>query len=176
LLPQPPKSRPLDNPWPEWPMTLRTSSSHEEGCERDWAVLTKEFVGDKHGNLAGVKCVNIEWKAAKPGERAGFVEIDGTERIIPCELALLAVGFVGPEKEGLVDQLKVTLDERGTVAATDYKTSLENVFAAGDLRRGQSLVVWAISEGREAARAIDIHLMGSSDLEAKDASHISELI
>jgi glutamate synthase (NADPH) small chain len=176
LLPQPPKSRAIDNPWPEWPMTLRTSSSHEEGCERDWAVLTKEFVGDKDGNLAGVKCVNIEWKAAKPGERAGFVEIDGTERIIPCELALLAVGFVGPEKEGLVDQLKVTLDERGNVAATDYKTSLENVFAAGDLRRGQSLVVWAISEGREAARAIDIHLMGSSDLEAKDASHISELI
>ncbi len=176
LLPQPPTSRPVDNPWPEWPMTLRTSSSHDEGCERDWAVLTKEFVGDKNGNLAGVKCVNIKWKAAKAGARPGFEEIAGTERVIPCELALLAVGFIGPQKEGLIDQLKVALDERGNVAATDYKSTQANVFAAGDLRRGQSLVVWAISEGREAARAVDIHLMGSSELESKDSSSISALI
>jgi glutamate synthase (NADPH) small chain len=176
LLPQPPKTRPTDNPWPEWPMTLRTSSSHEEGCERDWAVLTKEFVGDKNGNLTGVKCVNIQWKAAKAGERPGFAEIEGTERVIPCELALLAVGFVGPQKEGLLEQLKLKLDERGNVAATNYQTSVDNVFAAGDMRRGQSLVVWAISEGREAARAIDIHLMGASDLEAKDASSISVML
>lgn len=176
LLPQPPKSRAFDNPWPEWPMVLRTSSSHEEGCERDWAVLTKEFVGDKDGNLTGVKCVNIEWKAAKGKDRAGFAEIVGTERIIPCELALLAVGFVGPQKEGLVDQLAAKLDERGNVEASNYKTSIPKVFAAGDLRRGQSLVVWAISEGREAARAIDIDLMGSSDLEAKDASSLLHFV
>lgn len=176
LLPQPPSSRAIDNPWPEWPMTLRTSSSHEEGCERDWAVLTKEFVGDKAGKLSGVRCVNIKWKAAKAGERPGFEEIKGTERVIPCELALLAVGFVGPQREGLLDQLKVKVDERGNVAAEEYKTSVDKVFAAGDLRRGQSLVVWAISEGREAARAMDIHLMGSSDLEAKDSSSISALL
>lgn len=172
LLPQPPKERAFDNPWPEWPMILRTSSSHEEGCEREWAVLTKEFLGDERGNLTGVKCVNIEWKSDVGTGRPGFVEIAGTERLIQCELALLAVGFVGPQKEGLLDQLKVQLDDRGNVAATNYRTNVEGVYAAGDLRRGQSLVVWAISEGREAARAIDEQLMGFSDLEAKDESAV----
>jgi len=171
LLPQPPKERKFDNPWPEWPMVLRTSSSHDEGCEREWAVLTKEFVGE-NGALTGVKCVNIEWKADNGSGRPGFVEIAGTERIVPCELALLAVGFVGPQKDGLLDQLGVKIDERGNVAASNYKTSTDKVFAAGDLRRGQSLVVWAISEGREAARVMDIDLMGYSDLEAKDASSL----
>lgn len=173
LLPQPPNERAFDNPWPEWPMILRTSSSHDEGCEREWAILTKEFLGDDKGNLTGVKCVNIEWKADAGKGRPGFVEMPGTERLVPCELALLAVGFVGPQKEGLLEQLKVQLDERGNVAATNYQTSVENVFAAGDLRRGQSLVVWAISEGREAARALDIHLMGFSNLEAKDESAVA---
>ena len=173
LLPQPPNERALDNPWPEWPMILRTSSSHDEGCEREWAILTKEFLGDSKGNLTGVKCVNIEWKADAGKGRPGFVEIPGTERLVPCELALLAVGFVGPQKEGLLEQLKVQLDERGNVAATNYQTSVEHVFAAGDLRRGQSLVVWAISEGREAARAMDLHLMGFSNLEAKDESAVA---
>lgn len=173
LLPQPPKSRAYDNPWPEWPMVLRISSSHEEGCERKWAVLTKEFLGDKQGHLTGVKCVDIEWKADNGKGKPGFVEIAGTERIIPCELALLAVGFVGPQKEGLLEQLKVEINDRGNVADSNYKTNVENVFAAGDMRRGQSLVVWAISEGREAARAIDLHLMGRSDLEAKDASSLA---
>ena len=173
LLPQPPNERAFDNPWPEWPMILRTSSSHDEGCEREWAVLTKEFLGDSKGNLTGVKCVNIEWKADAGKGRPGFVEIPGTERLVPCELALLAVGFVGPQKEGLLEQLKVQLDERGNVAAHNYQTSIENVFAAGDLRRGQSLVVWAISEGREAARAMDVHLMGFSNLEARDESAVA---
>ncbi len=173
LLPQPPKERAFDNPWPEWPMILRTSSSHEEGCEREWAVLTKEFLGDAGGNLTGVKCVNIEWKADAGNGRPGFSEIPGTERLIPCELALLAVGFVGPQKEGLLDQLQVKLDDRGNVAATNYKTSVEGVYAAGDLRRGQSLVVWAIAEGREAARVIDEQLTGFSALEAKDQSALA---
>lgn len=170
LLPQPPRERATDNPWPEWPMILRTSSSHEEGCEREWAVLTKEFLGDEAGNLKAVKYVNIEWKSDAGKGKPGFVEVEGTERILPCELALLAVGFTGPQKGGLLEQLQVQFDDRGNVATSNYKTSVAGVFAAGDMRRGQSLVVWAISEGREAARVIDQELMGFSDLEAKDQS------
>lgn len=152
LLSKPPGDRTAHNPWPEWPMTLRTSSSHEEGCEREWSIFTKEFIGDDDGNLTGVKTVEVEWKDGK------MSEIAGTEQVHPCELALLAVGFLHPQKEGLLDQLGVELDNHGNVKANNYKTSAEKVFTAGDMRRGQSLVVWAISEGREAARAIDNHL------------------
>ncbi|WP_258104740.1 glutamate synthase subunit beta [Marinoscillum sp. MHG1-6] len=164
LLSKPPDSRAVHNPWPEWPMTLKTSTSHEEGCSRDWAVLTKEFIGNDKGELAGMKIVRIEW-----GEK-GFKEVEGTEEVIPCELALIAAGFVHPQQEGMIEQLELDLDERGNVKADNYQTSDKDVFAAGDMRRGQSLVVWAISEGREAARALDIHLMGSSLLPSKQES------
>ena len=175
LLAKPPLQRSENNPWPLWPMVLMTSSSHEEGVERQWAILTKEFLGDNAGRLTGLKIVEIKWGVNAQG-RMGFEEIPGTERIVPCELALLAIGFVGAEKNGIVDELKLELDERGNIRTENYMSSVEGVFAAGDVRRGQSLVVWAISEGREAARAIDTWLMGSSGLEAKDQSfvHLTE--
>lgn len=172
LLAKPPESRRADNPWPLWPMVLMTSSSHEEGVDRQWAILTKEFVGDANGKLTGLKVVDITWGPNEQG-KMGFKEISGTERVMPCELALLAVGFVGAEKGGVLDELEVELDERGNIRTENYmSTSSEGVFAAGDIRRGQSLVVWAISEGREAARAVDTWLMGSSDLESKDESFV----
>jgi glutamate synthase (NADPH/NADH) small chain len=171
LLSKPPLTRRADNPWPLWPMVLMTSSSHEEGVERKWAILTKEFIGDSDGNLTGLKVVDIEWGADAQG-KMGFQEIAGTERIMPCELALLAVGFIGAEKGGMIDELQVELDARGNIKTENYMSSVEGVFAAGDIRRGQSLVVWAISEGREAARAVDTWLMGSSDLESKDESFV----
>jgi len=168
ILSKPPKDRTPQMPWPNWPMILRTSTSHEEGCERQWSILTKEFVGDAKGNLVGIKVVEVEWP--EPGS---FKEVEGTERVIPCELALLAMGFVHPQHQGLLQQLGVELDDRGNVKASRYKTSVEHIFAAGDMRRGQSLVVWAISEGREAARAVDQHLMGHSILEAKEKGMLS---
>lgn len=176
LLAKPPLTRnEVSNPWPLWPIVLMTSSSHEEGVNRQWAILTKEFLGDNLGRLTGLKVVDIKWGVNAQG-KMGFEEIAGTERVIPCELALLAIGFVGAEKGGLVEELKLELDERGNIKSDNYMTSQEGVFAAGDVRRGQSLVVWAISEGREAARAVDTWLMGSSNLEAKDESfvHIGE--
>ncbi len=171
LLAKPPLARNENNPWPLWPMILMTSSSHEEGVNRDWAILTKEFVGDNTGRLTGLKSVNIKWGVNDQG-KMGFEEIPGTERIIPCELALLAIGFVGAEIGGFVGELGLDLDERGNIKTENYMTVQEGIFAAGDVRRGQSLVVWAISEGREAARAIDVWLMGTSALEAKDESFI----
>jgi glutamate synthase (NADPH) small chain len=171
LLAKPPLSRGENNPWPLWPMVLMTSSSHEEGVNREWAILTKEFVGDNNGRLTGLKVVDIRWRLNEKG-KMGFEEIAGTERVIPCELALLAIGFTGAEKGGMVEELKLELDERTNIKSANYMTSVEGIFAAGDIRRGQSLVVWAISEGREAARAVDIWLMGSSNLEAKDESFV----
>lgn len=171
LLTKPPLTRNEDNPWPLWPMVLMTSSSHEEGVNRQWSILTKEFLGDNMGRLTGLKIVDIKWGVNENG-KMGFEEIAGTERVIPCELALLAIGFIGAEKGGLVEELKLELDQRGNIKTENYMSSLEGVFAAGDIRRGQSLVVWAISEGREAARAIDAWLMGSSNLEAKDESFV----
>jgi glutamate synthase (NADPH) small chain len=171
LLSKPPLTRGEDNPWPLWPMVLMTSTSHEEGVNRQWAILTKEFLGDNNGRLTGLKIVDIKWGMNEKG-KMGFQEVPGTERILPCELALLAIGFTGTEKGGMIDELKLELDERSNIRTTNYMTSQEGVFAAGDTRRGQSLVVWAISEGREAARAIDVWLMGSSNLEAKDESFV----
>ena len=155
LLGQPSNTRAEINPWPEWPMILRTSSSHEEGAAREWSILTKGFIGDENGNVKGVNTVKIEWKGSN------FNEIPGSEKTYPCELVLLAMGFLHPQKDGLLTQLEVELDARGNVQTDDYKTSNEQVFAAGDMRRGQSLVVWAIHEGREAARAIDEYLSKS---------------
>ena len=169
LLTKPPTERSENNPWPLWPMILRTSSSHEEGAERKWAILSKAFIGDENGQVKALKTVEIEWEVGQKG----FVEIPGTEKEIPCDLALLAVGFLHPQKKGLIEQLGVELDTRGNVKADQYQTSEAGIFAAGDMRRGQSLVVWAISEGREAARAVDTWLMGRSQLPAKDVSHLA---
>ncbi len=171
LMPMPPKDRAESTPWPNWPMMLRTSTSHEEGCDRHWSINTKEFVGDENGNLKALKIVDLEWSNA--GGRMQMAEVPGSEREIPCELALLAAGFLFPQKDGLLADLGVELDERGNVKTNDYQTSVPNVFAAGDMRRGQSLVVWAISEGREAARAVDTYLMGESMLEAKATSMLA---
>ncbi|MEJ8820251.1 glutamate synthase subunit beta [Lacibacter sp. H407] len=178
LMPMPPKDRTNFMPWPTYPMTLKTSSSHEEGADRKWAVATKEFIGDENGNLKALKIVDLEWKSSEDGRPSSFVERPGSERTIPCELALLAMGFVNPQYVGLLEQLGVELDERKNVKATEkeYKTNINKVFTAGDIRRGQSLVVWAISEGRECARKVDEFLTGSSILETKDQTATFSLI
>ncbi|HEX2533206.1 MAG TPA: glutamate synthase subunit beta [Chitinophagaceae bacterium] len=175
LLPKPPESRTPFMPWPTYPMTLKTSTSHEEGAERQWAVATKAFMGDEAGNLRSLKIVNLEWKLSPDGRPAQFVEVPGSEREIPCELAFLAMGFVHPQHEGLLNELGVELDERGNVRASEkgFQTNISKIFSAGDMRRGQSLVVWAISEGRECARKVDEFLMGHSVLETKDHSLIA---
>ena len=175
LLPKPPDSRTPFMPWPTYPMVLKTSSSHEEGAHRQWAVATKSFVGDESGKLKGLRIVDLEWKASEDGRPSQFSEVAGSEREIPCELALLAMGFVHPQHEGLINELEVELDDRGNVKATEkaYQTNIQKIFTAGDMRRGQSLVVWAISEGRECARKVDEYLTGSSLLEVKDDSLIA---
>lgn len=174
LLPKPPDSRNAYMPWPSYPMTLKTTSSHEEGANRQWAIATKAFIGNEAGELKAVQVVDISWKTGTDGRPGGFEERAGSEREIPCELALLAMGFLHPLHEGMVQELGVELDERGNVKASElgYQTNIPKVFTAGDMRRGQSLVVWAISEGREAARKVDIYLMGSSVLESKDQSYL----
>jgi glutamate synthase (NADPH/NADH) small chain len=174
LLPMPPKDRTTFMPWPTYPMVLKTSSSHEEGVQRQWAVATKAFMGDDNGNLKGLRIVDLEWKLTDDGRPAHFEEVAGSEREIPCELALLAMGFVHPQHEGLINELGVELDNRGNVKASEklYQTNIQKLFTAGDMRRGQSLVVWAISEGRECARKVDEHLMGQSLLETRDNSII----
>ncbi|MCW5910468.1 MAG: glutamate synthase subunit beta [Cyclobacteriaceae bacterium] len=174
IMPKPPKERTESMPWPNWPMILRTSTSHEEGCERNWSIVTKAFVGDEQGNLKGLKIAEVEMRQEPVPIAIGtFVEVPGSEKEIPCELALLAMGFLHPQHAGLIEQLGVDRDERGNVKATRYQTSVEGVFAAGDMRRGQSLVVWAISEGREAARAVDEYLIGQTTLEAKEKGILS---
>ena len=172
LLPKPPESRNQAMPWPTYPIILKTTSSHEEGAERKWATATKEFLGDEQGNLTGLMVVDLQWNFTGDGRPAQFVEVPGSERIIPCELALLAMGFTHPQHEGLLEQLGVVLDERGNVKASEdsYQTNISKIFSTGDVRRGQSLVVWAISEGRECARRVDEYLMGCSVLESKDKS------
>jgi glutamate synthase (NADPH) small chain len=173
ILSKPPKDRTENMPWPNWPIILRTSTSHEEGCERQWSVVTKEFIGDEEGNLKGLKLAEIQWNKAEPGKGPTFSEVPGSEKIIPCELALLALGFLHPQHSGMLDQFNVEYDERGNVKCHNYQTSVEGIFSAGDMRRGQSLVVWAISEGREAAREADKFLCGVSYLESKELSMLS---
>ena len=178
LMPKPANERTPFMPWPTYPMVLKTTSSHEEGADRHWAIATKEFIGDEKGNLKALKVVDLEWKITEDGRPANFVEVAGSERELPCELALLAMGFMHPQKEGLLEQLDIELDARGNVKASEkqYQTSIAKVFAAGDMRRGQSLVVWAISEGRECARKVDEFLMGDSILETKDSSILEAMI
>lgn len=174
LMPKPPEKRTVQMPWPQYPMILKTTSSHEEGANRQWAVATKRFIGNEQGELIKVEIVDLEWKIGADGKMGGFEEIKGSEREIPCDLALLAMGFLHPQKEGLLNQMEIELDERGNISASEktYQTNIQKVFTAGDMRRGQSLVVWAISEGRECARKVDEYLMGTSILESKDQSYL----
>ncbi len=164
LMPKPPEREEKLLIWPNWPMKMRTSTSHEEGCERDWSLSTKEFIGID-GRVSAVKLVRLEWRQQDDG-RLAMQEIPGSEYEISADMVLLAMGFIHPLHEGLIKQLEVSLDDRGQVAANtrDYRTSVDKVFAAGDMRRGQSLVVWAIREGRQCAQAVDEYLMGQSSL------------
>jgi glutamate synthase (NADPH/NADH) small chain len=159
IMPQPPKRERKEVVWPDWPLKLRTSSSHEEGVDRDWAVGTKRAIGKK-GKIEALECVRLEWEGGK------MREMEGSEFELKADLVLLAMGFSGPVVEGMVKQTGAALDSRGNVAANmlDYKTSADRIFACGDMRRGQSLVVWAIREGRQCARAVDAYLMGASEL------------
>ncbi|NLR69357.1 glutamate synthase subunit beta [Novosphingobium sp. ERN07] len=158
IMPKPPEKEDKALSWPNWPLKLRTSSSHEEGCEREFAVLTKRVVGEN--DVTGLECVRVEWVNGQ------MQEVAGSEFVLKADLILLAMGFVGPRKQGLLEQSGVELDPRGNVKGNvvDYKTSVENVFSCGDMRRGQSLVVWAIREGRQCARAVDEALMGVTEL------------
>ncbi|MCG6405700.1 glutamate synthase subunit beta [Vibrio fluvialis] len=167
IMPMPADKRPANMPWPQYPMILRTSTSHEEGCERHWNILTKEFIGNDKGEVTGLRIADIVWKEAAAGERPSFEEVAGSERVIPCDMAFLAMGFLHPEPHGVLAQLDIKLDERGNVATQNFATNQKGVFAAGDMRTGQSLVVRCINEGRESARAVDEYLMGNTHLEAK---------
>ena len=168
--PRPPGDYNPSTPWPNWQVVLRTSAAHEEGEKlygdqlRDWSIFTKQFVNDGTGKVRALQAVRIESKKDADGTRH-MTELPGTEFDIPCDLALIAIGFSGPERTGPIEQLGLKLDKRGAIAVdTNYQTDIPGVFAAGDARRGQSLVVWAISEGRQAARCCDEFLMGHSDL------------
>ena len=156
LLPQPPVNENKQLTWPNWPMKLRTSSSHQEGCERQWSILTKSFEGNENGEVTKLICVEVEWKKSEDGSMK-MIEVEDSEFEIEADLVLLAMGFVHPIHEGLVNNLSLKLDQRGNVEADEisFKTSSDKVFVAGDCRRGQSLVVWAISEGRKCAERID---------------------
>lgn len=169
LLPKPPKQRTVLNPWPEWPMTLKTSSSHEEGADRVFSVLTKEFVGNEKGEVTGLVLVDLEWK--EQNGRMQFVEIPGTSRTVPCDLAFIAIGYAGPAQNGLLEAFGVQTFDNSLPKSKDYQSTNKKVFLAGDMRRGQSLVVWAISEGREAAFKVDEFLQGSSALPRKDEGY-----
>ncbi len=164
IMEKPPTVRAEDNPWPEWPRIFRTASAHEEGVERVYAVSTKRFVDDGKGNVKALELVKVEMKNVDG--RMSFEEVAGSEQTLPCDLALLAMGFLGPEKPGMLEQLGVELDGRGNVIADPktWMTSVKGVFSAGDMRRGQSLIVWAIAEGRSAAAGVDEYLMEFSDL------------
>ena len=163
LLAMPPEKRTAAMPWPDWPMILRTSTSHEEGVQRDWSINTKFFEGE-NGVVKKLHGVRLNWK--NDNGRMVMEEIPGSEFVLECDLVLLALGFLGPEPDGVVAGLGLKLDQRGNIACDNYQSSVPGVFAAGDARRGQSLVVWAIWEGRECARAVDAYLMGESFLPA----------
>lgn len=166
IMPMPSEGRTEASPWPYWPFTLKTTSSHEEGVERNWSISTREFVRDSNGKLIALKTIEVEWVKTNGGSPQ-LKEVPGSEKEWPCDLALLALGFTGPEKT-LSEKLGLEVDERTNIKAqNDYQTNIPKIFTAGDMRRGQSLIVWAISEGREAARNVDIYLMGRSKLPTK---------
>lgn len=172
IMPKPPNARAEDNPWPEWPQIFRTASAHEEGVERCYSVSTKKFIGDDTGHVKGlelvrVEFVNVDGRSSVNGGRLTLEEVPDSHEVLDCDLVLLAMGFLGPEKPGLLEQLNIELSERGNVMHYDnWMTNVDGVFTAGDMQRGQSLIVWAIAEGRSAARGIDEYLMGHSDLPA----------
>ncbi|MGB4958274.1 MAG: glutamate synthase subunit beta [Saprospiraceae bacterium] len=170
LLSKPGTSRTDKDPWPLWPMVLRTSSSHEEGCQREWSIMTKRFIKDESGQLTGIEIVDIAWAMNESTGRYDFQEVEGTIRILACDFVFIAAGFLHPQHEGMLTQLGLELDARGNVSDDKYQTNIPKVFTAGDMRRGQSLVVWAIQEGREAAKAVDTFLTGHSILESKTQS------
>jgi glutamate synthase (NADPH/NADH) small chain len=165
IMPKPTLTRDASTPWPFWPLQLKTTSSHEEGCDRNWRINTKEFIHNEQGELTALKTVKVTWKIT-PGQRPQLIEIPNSEKIWPCDIALLALGFTGPENT-LSDQLGIALDAKNNFNAIKYQTNIPHIFTAGDMRRGQSLIVWAISEGREAARNVDLYLMGKSYLPSK---------
>lgn len=171
IMPQGTPERPAHQPWPFYPMRLKTSTSHKEGAERFFSISTKEFIGDTQGNLTGLKTVQVAWEQING--RMELKEVPGTEKVWNADLVLLAMGFTGSETN-IAQQLGITLDSRTNVQASeeDYKTNVPGVFAAGDQRRGQSLIVWAISEGRQAAHYVDTYLMGSSSLPLKEAGDL----
>ena len=165
IMPRPPETRANNNPWPEWPLIYRTASAHEEGVERVYSVSTKRFIDDGNGNVKALELTEVKMQTVDG--RLTFEEVPDTTRTLPADLVFLSMGFTGPEKEGLLEQLGVKLTDRGNVARDkNWMTSIAGVFTAGDMQRGQSLIVWAIAEGRSAARAIDTYLMGDSDLPA----------
>jgi glutamate synthase (NADPH) small chain len=164
LLPMPPEQRTLEMPWPDWPMILRTSTSHEEGVNRDWSINTKKFSGE-HGRVTKLHGIRLNWQRSSDG-RMAMEEIPDSDFELDCDLVLLALGFLGPEPDGIISQFGLKLDPRSNVLCDNYQSTVPGVFAAGDTRRGQSLVVWAIWEGRECARAVDAYLMGESFLPA----------
>ncbi|QMU62284.1 MAG: glutamate synthase small subunit [Gammaproteobacteria bacterium] len=164
IMPKPPEARSTNNPWPEWPRVFRTASAHEEGVERVYSVSTKRFIDDGNGNVKALELITVEMNN---NGRMSFEEVPGSEQTLPCDLALLAMGFIGPEKPGMLEQLGVELDARGNVVCDqNWMTNVDGVFTAGDMQRGQSLIVWAIAEGRSAARGVDSFLMGASELPA----------
>jgi glutamate synthase (NADPH/NADH) small chain len=163
IMPRPPDQRDASTPWPTWPLMMRTASAHEEGVERVYAVNTVSFLGDDDGNVTGLRAVEVRSEVVDG--RPTFVPVDGTEFDLPCELVLLALGFTGAEREGLGEQFGLEFDPRGNVARDDeWRTNVDNVFVCGDMGRGQSLIVWAIAEGRSCAAAVDRALMGETDL------------
>jgi len=160
LLPKPPGERTEQMPWPLYPRIFRLSTSQAEGCTLEYNVLSKAFIKDAEGVVTGIRCVRIEWEERSPGVLGGFTEIPGSAFVLKADLVLLAMGFLGPEQEGLISELGLQTDQRSNVKTDQrYETSRQGIFAAGDMRRGQSLVVWAIAEGRECARAVDEYLM-----------------
>jgi glutamate synthase (NADPH) small chain len=175
ILSKPTTGRSAQQPWPYWPMRLKTTSSHKEGVERFWSISTKEFLGDTNGNLTGLVTVEVEW-IFKKGERPQLKELPNTEKQWKCDLVLLALGFTGPEKT-LIEQFGLETDFRSNIKTTvnDYKTNVSGIFTAGDMRRGQSLIVWAISEGRQAAYHVDTYLMGTSNLPLKDVNDLPRI-
>ena len=176
FMPQPPVQRTAGMPWPSYPMILKTTSSHEEGCTRHFGVNTKEFLGDDNDNLRALKVTDVSWETDFLGRPTKFNEVEGSEREITCQRVFLAMGFLNPQYNGMLESMGVELDERKNVKAKEgiYRTNISKVFACGDMRRGQSLVVWAISEGREAARKVDEFLMGHTLLESKDEVNFYE--
>jgi len=165
IMPRPPATRADSTPWPTWPLMYMSSSAHEEGVDQRYAISTVEFLGDEDGNVRALRATDVEVVAVDG--RPGFQPVEGSEREIPCELVLLAMGFVGPEREGVLSRLGVELDERGNVRRdADWRTSVDGVYVCGDMGRGQSLIVWAIAEGRAAAAAVDRDLVGDSALPA----------